>query len=483
MKDRVKYKLLCIVTLMMLVMTFFLLAELLMREKETQRTVMAECFCTSEIDIIEEIAIVSDELPAETEKTETSDYFVLEEVESIRVLITDKKTGSIYHDDVNKWDEKHGYRGNIEIMETQKGYVVVNELPLEEYLYSVVPSEMPAGYPMEALKAQAICARTYAYLHVLTPAYPEWSAHVDDTTAFQVYHSVEEQESTNRAVDETRGIVLLTPDGLSLAETYYYSTSCGYGSDARVWRSKYSDNYPYLKSKRIASGIQEGVIVETMAGEGGSSESIYPNTERMKDELVFEEYIKAVHETDFEASEGWYRWFYEVDNVDTSLMLENLVKRYEANPELILTLVGNQYISRPIEELDILVDLKIDKRGNGGVADELIIITEKNVYKVITELNIRYILNNGGGNVKRQDGTSVSMPTLLPSAFIILENKYKSGELVGYEIIGGGFGHGAGMSQNAAKAMALEGMSAEEILIFFFEDCIPGKAEAGVLYE
>ena len=102
MKDRLKYKLLCVVTLMMLVMTFFLLAELLMREKETQGTVMAECFCTSEIDIIEEIAIVSDELPAETEKTETSDYFVLEEVESIRVLITDKKTGSIYHDDVKK---------------------------------------------------------------------------------------------------------------------------------------------------------------------------------------------------------------------------------------------------------------------------------------------------------------------------------------------------------------------------------------------
>lgn len=483
MKDRVKYSFWCIVTIMMLVMTVSMIMGLLMKEREPQGTIVSEDFCTTKFGIIDEIAIDADELPMETEKEELPSYFVLEAVESIRVLITDKLTGSIYHDNVEKWNGNHGYRGNIEIMETQNGYVVVNELPLEEYLYSVVPSEMPAGYPMEALKAQAICARTYAYLHVLSPAYPEWNAHVDDTTAFQVYHSVEEQESTNRAVDETRGIVLLTPDGMSLAETYYYSTSCGYGSDAGVWRSKYSDNYPYLKSKRIAVETQETGIVETMAGEGGISETLYQNGEQMKDELVFEEYIKTVHETDFEASEGWYRWLYKVDNIDTSRMLENLARRYETNPELILTLVGNQYISKPIEELDVVVDLQIDKRGSGGVADELIIITEKNIYKVITEFNIRYILNNGGGSVKRQDGTSVSMPILLPSAFIILENQYKSGELIGYEIIGGGFGHGAGMSQNAAKAMALEGMTAEEILTFFFEDCIPGKGEEGEFHE
>ena len=55
--------------------------------------------------------------------------------------------------------------------------------------------------------------------------------------------------------------------------------------------------------------------------------------------------------------------------------------------------------------------------------------------------------------------------------FFVIENQYTNGEVKGYAITGGGFGHGAGMSQNAAKAMALEGMTAEEILSFFFEGC------------
>ncbi|MDE7428061.1 MAG: SpoIID/LytB domain-containing protein, partial [Lachnospiraceae bacterium] len=58
----------------------------------------------------------------------------------------------------------HAYRGAIECLRMEQGIVVVNELPLEEYLYAVVPSEMPASYPQDALKARAVCARTYAYL-------------------------------------------------------------------------------------------------------------------------------------------------------------------------------------------------------------------------------------------------------------------------------------------------------------------------------
>ena len=59
----------------------------------------------------------------------------------------------------------------MEIADTNQGLVLINELPLEEYLYSVVPSEMPASYPMEALKAQAVCARTYGYRYLAQPGY------------------------------------------------------------------------------------------------------------------------------------------------------------------------------------------------------------------------------------------------------------------------------------------------------------------------
>ena len=382
--------------------------------------------------------------------------------DKIRVVLTNKETGSVYHEEVT-YDSKE-YRGTLEILETEEGYVVINELPVEEYLYSVVPSEMPAGYPMEALKAQAICARTYAYLHILSPAYPQWNAHVDDTTAFQVYHTVEEQESTTRAVNETEGVVLLAPDGKNLAQTYYYSTSCGLGSDAHVWRTPYADDYPYIASKQI----NREVAVEVMA----RAASAPLTTED------FARHINSTNNADYEAQECWYRWSYDVKQVDLKRMFENLQKRYEANPELILTLQGSTYVSRSIEELERLVDLVIEKRQAGGVADEMLIITEKNVYKVITELNIRYILNDGKTKVLRQDETEVAMPSLLPSAFILLENEYEDGEVTGYHITGGGFGHGAGMSQNAAKVMAQEGMSAEEILTFFFVGCtLEGKGE------
>ena len=79
------------------------------------------------------------------------------------------------------------YRGKLECYVVPEGIVVINELLVEEYLYSVVSSEMPSTYPEEALKAQAISARTYTYFHKKNYAYPEWKAHMDDSTAFQVY--------------------------------------------------------------------------------------------------------------------------------------------------------------------------------------------------------------------------------------------------------------------------------------------------------
>ena len=142
---------------------------------------------------------------------------------------------------VNRNQGIPAYRGTLELVNTEKGIVVVNELSLEEYLYSVVPSEMPASYPEEALCAQAICARTYAYAHMQNAAFPEFGAHVDDSTSYQVYNNILEQERTTTAVKDTYGKLLFTGQG-ELAGTYYYSTSCGIGSDANVWKTEAAKN-------------------------------------------------------------------------------------------------------------------------------------------------------------------------------------------------------------------------------------------------
>ena len=143
-------------------------------------------------------------------------------------------TGHLMLSGVERAQGQARYRGRLELVRREDGIVVINELPLEEYLYGVVPGEMPASYPLEALKSQAICARTYAYERLQRAGLPEYGAHVDDSTAFQVYQNLAEQGQTTQAVKETSGQVLFY--GEEPAQTYYYSTSCGYGTDLSVWR-------------------------------------------------------------------------------------------------------------------------------------------------------------------------------------------------------------------------------------------------------
>ena len=136
-----------------------------------------------------------------------------------------------------------------------------------------------------------------------------------------------------------------------------------------------------------------------------------------------------------------------------------------------LTLEDGEYVSKEIGEVGELRDIYIEKRGAGGVADELVIETEGGRYKVISEHNIRYVLNDGETKIVRQDGSSVAAPTILPSGFFIITAGKEKGTVVGYTLNGGGFGHGVGMSQNGAKSMAKNGYTAEDILGFFYEGC------------
>ncbi len=476
----IQLKILLVILEIMLVLLIWTLVQVVLLKRDD----VAERFMAPE-EQAEEVMLFLEPVVSTTVAEPSPPPFVLTNFDKIRVVITNKETGGVYHESAEIWQERSDYRGTLEVIEEAQGFVIINELPIEEYLYSVVPSEMPASYPMEALKAQAICARTYAYLHILSPGYPQWNAHVDDTTSYQVYHNIAEQESTTRAVNETEGIVLLAPGGQELAQTYYYSTSCGYGSDAQVWKSKYADSYPYIQSKHISRlsepgnsvVVSEQVVVQTREEKHSEYVQISnPETELYSSKSLTEEefvnYIKSVNEEDFEVQESWYRWNYRVEDLDVAYMQEVLRKRYEAKPELILTKVGDDYVSQPIEEFHTITHMEICKRGAGGVAEELLIYTDKAVYKVITELNIRYVLNDGCTPVKRQDGAMVEMNSLLPSAFISLEVIREDEFVIGYEICGGGFGHGAGMSQNAAKVMANEGMRAEEILTFFFGDCV-----------
>ena len=394
-----------------------------------------------------------------------SKYFVGERIRIAPAVLT----GRIQLLSVNRSQGTPSYRGHIELLRTAEGIAVVNELPLEEYLFSVVPSEMPASYPLEALKAQAICARTYAYGHMLRAGYPRYGAHVDDSTSYQVYNNITEADSTTTAVKETYGQMIMTDEG-TVADTYYYSTSCGVGTTAGIWKTAEAQELDYLKSTRLS---QENPV-QTNGGTAaaGSAEITAETTaEELCEEETFRDFITQTHAEDYEAHEGWYRWTYTVKEIDTDRMLETLKKRYEANGKLILTLKDDDYSSQSIKAFSKVTGITIVKRGPGGVADELVIATDKGTYKIISEYNIRAVLCDGVTGVVRQDGSEVSMPNLLPSAFFVIEPSHDKKNMIGYNIIGGGFGHGVGMSQNGAKNMALQGLGAEQILNFFYEGC------------
>ena len=382
-------------------------------------------------------------------------------------IVPEVLTSKIKLSSVKRSQGTPSYRGQIELLLTDQGIVVINEVLLEEYLYSVVPSEMPSGYPAEALKAQAVCARTYAYGKMLHAGYPGYGAHLDDSASYQVYNNILEQESTTTAVKETYGQLLYAPNGKP-AETYYYSTSCGVGSDATVWKTQNPPDLPYLQAKSLS---RSAMTEMTAALSGGMELPEDDIGTRLQEESEFASFITSVNKDDFEAEEGWYRWVYNVTKLDTEYMSSVLQKRYAANSKLVLTLVDGEYISKEIDSLGNVTDMYVEKRGTGGVAEELVIVAETGTYKVISEHNIRYILNNGKSPIVRQDGSKVSSPTMLPSGFFVLDTGKEKGNVVAYTLTGGGFGHGVGMSQNGARRMARSGFSTSDILLFFYTGC------------
>lgn len=125
------------------------------------------------------------------------------------------------------------YRGDFEISEVNGQLALVNEVPLEQYLYSVVAAEVPSSWPQEALKAQAVAARSYALYNVGLNKFKV--AGLVDTTLSQAYYGTnQEAASITQAVDETAGEVLVA--GGNIVEGIFSSNGGGVTADAaEIW--------------------------------------------------------------------------------------------------------------------------------------------------------------------------------------------------------------------------------------------------------
>ncbi len=357
-------------------------------------------------------------------------------------IVPNSPSDKLVVESVERNGENPAYRGSIELQVRDDKLILINELTLEEYLYGVVPSEMPWSYSEEALKAQAVCARTYAYKHILNSGYGAYGAHVDDSTGYQVYNSGIEQESTTKAVNDTKGIIITYAD--EPISAYFFSTSCGSTTNSMIWGSE----VPYIV---------------------GSLLSEEDNELDLTDEATFSTFIRTGYKT-FDSDYPWYRWQVTVSLEDiTRSVNTNIQTIYESNNQVVKVLnAEGEYVSESIAGVGTVKKITAGSRNTGGVLDYITIVGTDKTVRVYREYNIRKLFDISGKTVSRTNGEAVDTMSILPSAYIIFEENTEEGLLASYTITGGGYGHGVGMSQNGANYMAKNGYDYKEILYFFY---------------
>lgn len=303
------------------------------------------------------------------------------------------------------------YEGSFRIIRTEDGMVLVNELPIETYLKYVVPSEMPIAFGEEALKAQAVCARTYAYSQMNNTSYAMYAANLDDSTAFQTYHNAMRYVETDKAVDDTKGQVI-TSQG-NLINCYYYSTSPGVTNDMSSWEAENSD-YIACAGMEFSSGLNLQIASD---------------------------FSKFIHQQNYcyDSTSPYYRW---QAVLNTSVILDSSNGALKA--------------------------LSVKERNDAGYITAIELQYENGNVLLRNENEIRKVLGMYLEQTFLNDETVRNELTILPSAcFEVVENA--EGRIV---LQGGGYGHGIGMSQYGAKAMAEAGFDYRAIIGYYYENVL-----------
>ncbi len=317
--------------------------------------------------------------------------------------------------------ENRVYRGVIEVQVDNTGNLLaLNELLLDDYLKGVIPSEMHSTFPPDALKAQAVAARSYTVSRLANRP-PNDPIDFPATVMFQVYSGInEEDEATTRAVAETAGEVLKI--GKEVCETFFSSNSGGHTESKEYWTppgETYLVGKPIFdkkEAKRFKMDLTKEVDIAKWVHSHPDS---YSNPRGTGIEVL-------------DKNTRYFRWEVTYNRKD----LEEIIQRK----------LGI--------DIGTLIDLQPLRRGVSGRITEMEILGSLCNHKVRGELNIRRVLSEN---------------TLNSSCFVV---ELVMGELdtpVEITLIGAGFGHGVGMDQTAAGVMAHNGMDYKQILYNFYE--------------
>jgi len=312
----------------------------------------------------------------------------------------------------------------------------VNIVALDDYLYSVVASEIYASWPAEAIKAQSVAARTFAVFYKeIARKFPNDPFDLDDTVSSQVYkgYSVED-ERVNLAVDGTSGEMIYF-DG-SVIPAYFFASSGGRTENSEdVW----SGTVPYLKS--VAD------IYETEPEKDPWTKTLTPS-----------EIQSAL------AKKGV--------NVGTVTDVE-VMGYTEAGRALTLRITGSQG-SYDLEKETMRYWLGINSRKfivlKEGYSPDYShpVVSNSEEINSISYTN-SYVIDGSGAVVKvLGDHDQV----IVMGTENIINQPMISGQPGVFILAGEGWGHGAGMSQAGAKGMAKEGFSYREIIQHYYTETV-----------
>lgn len=355
--------------------------------------------------------------------------------------VVQSKKGELYLTDQKGNRNTLGYSGSFRITRCKDGYAVVNEVLIEDYLYGVVQSEMPAYFEKEALKAQAVCARTYIVAQLMQEHYPQYDADVDDSVRFQAYNKAALDARVVEAVDDTKGLII-AKDNLPI-NAYFFSTSHGMTSGTEIWGLPALD---YLQPAR------------------GNSDRALPD---LFDEETFRTYISESDPEDYDASSGYYRWKATLDISSRLSEVKTLLQGIdEAHPEYVIIKDshGQQTTAAAMNDWKEAQRLKVLERSSSGAVLRLLIAFSEGGVELSNENCIRQVLGVWMGDLRDKDGNSLAANGMLPSVYFYVQPIKE-----GIVLFGGGLGHGIGMSQYGADGYAKQGADMEEILHFYYQ--------------
>lgn len=343
--------------------------------------------------------------------------------------------------------QKYRYRGNIEInIDKEHGKLnVINIIGIEEYLYGVLKKEISPRWSAEALKAQAVAARTFAIFNM--NKYIDKGYNICASTNSQAYGGINHEDPlTNKAVDETRGVII-TYKGKPI-NAVYHSDSGGYTEDSEnVWGSF----LPYLRS--VESKFEEKVSPPHHTWSFSINEKDL--TKKLQKQGYKINSVVSIEPNKRSETGRISELAFIVDNNEVINMKTNDFRSLIGADLIRSTLINIEVIgkeSRITEETEDKKEIEDKEEQKESIKE----ILEQKKDWTIKELLELMKKNKEEREEEKEEG-------------VLKVEIVKSNIPFTFIISGSGNGHGVGMSQWGAYGMALQGYRYQDILKYYYQ--------------